>query len=331
MQPPFHGARMRAYGQRMGEIAVAHLRRARGRFDIEEMFRGISLEVIMATVFGVGANKTAETGQSVLQMIRSFNPIVASFTFLRSRFFPPWRKFQRLMGDVHRLLREQIEARKQNGPGEDICGLLVAARDDQGQPMDDQEIVEQLVTMVMAGHETTATALAWAVDEIWRQPKLLSRLRESLSPDPEKLATDKLLDAVCAETLRLRPLIPIVGRKLERPFELCGHELPAGVGVGALLAVAHRNEELYPEPDEFRPERFLDGRSFSPQEYFPWGGGARRCLGAAFALYEMKIVLGKLILSGELKLASEARGRFSVRPGTLGPKGGIKVVYTPAP
>jgi cytochrome P450 len=331
MQPPFHGARMRAYGQRMGEIAVAHLRRApKGRFNIESVFRNISLEVILATVFGVGAANIEATGKSVLDLIKAFGPLIASFEFFRSRFFPPWRRFQRLMAGVHGLLRDQIEARKKNGPGEDICGLLVAARDEQGQPMDDQEIVDQLVTMVMAGHETTATALAWAVDEVWRQPELVARLRETLSPDPDQLATNKLLDAVCAETLRLHPIIPIVGRNLERPFELGGHTLPPGVGVGACLAAAHQREDLYPEPEKFRPDRFLDGRNFSPQEYFPWGGGARRCLGAAFALYEMKIVLGKVILGGDLTLASPERARTSVRPATIGPRGGIKVSYQPS-
>jgi cytochrome P450 len=332
MQPPFHGARMRAYGQRMAEIAVARLGRApSGRFDIEELFRGISLEVILATVFGVGAAKIEETGGSVLSLIKSFGPLIASFAFLRNRFFPPWRRFKRRMAEVRGFLGEQIAARKQNGPGEDICGLLVSARDEDGQPMDDEEIIDQLVTLVMAGHETTATALAWAVDEVWRQPELLARLRDTLSPDPEKLATDKLLDAVCAETLRLRPLVPIVGRNLEQPFELGGHMLPAGVGVGACLLMAHRREDLYPDPDAFRPERFLDGRSFSPSEYFPWGGGARRCLGAAFALYEMKIVLGQLILGGELQLASPERARCGVRPATIGPKGGVKVTYAPGP
>jgi cytochrome P450 len=329
MQPPFHGARMRAYGQRMGELAEVHLRRApEGVFDIEQLFRGISLDVILATIFGVGASGMEETASSVLSLIKAFSPLVATFAFLRKGYFPPWRRFQRLMAEVHGLLREQIAARKQSGSSEDICGLLVAARDEDGQPMDDQEIVEQLVTMVMAGHETTATALAWAVDEVWRQPELLERLRGSLSPDPDRLVADKLLDAVCSETLRLHPLIPIVGRKLEREFELCGHQIPAGAGVGACLQVAHHREESFPEPSQFRPERFLDGRSYSPYEYFPWGGGARRCLGAAFAHYEMKIVLGKLILAGELALASPERARSSVRPATLGPKGGIKVTFT---
>jgi cytochrome P450 family 110 len=330
MQPPFHGARMRAYGQRMGEIAEQHLKRApAGRFDIEELFRSISLDVILSTVFGVGTDEIPQTGRSVLSLIKSFTPLIATFAFLRNRFFPPWRRFQRLMAEVHGLLRDQIAVRRRDGAGEDICGLLVAARDESGQPMDEQEIVEQLVTLLMAGHETTATALAWAVDEIWRQPRLLAQLRESLSPDPEKLAADKLLDAVCAETLRLHPIVPIIARKLEKPFELGGHTLPAGAGVGACLAMAHRREVLYPEPDQFRPERFLDGRTFSPQEYFPFGGGARRCLGAAFAFYEMKIVLGKLVLGGDLQLASPTRARTGVRPATVGPRGGISVSYAP--
>jgi cytochrome P450 len=321
---------MRAYGQRMAEIALAHLRRApRGRFDVEELFRGISLEVIMATVFGVGAGKTAETGRTVLSLIKAFGPLIASFDFLRRRWFPPWRRFTRLMGEVHGLLREQIAQRRQNGAGEDICSLLVAARDEDGQPMDEQEIVEQLVTLVMAGHETTATALAWAVDELWRRPELLARARESLSPDPEKMARDELLDAICAETLRLRPLVPIVARKLERPFELGGFTIPAGAGIGACLLLSHRDESLYPDPDAFRPERFLDGRTFSPNEYYPFGGGARRCLGAAFALYEMKIVLGTLLLGGKLELAG-ARPRIGVQPATVGPKGGVPVTFAPA-
>jgi cytochrome P450 len=327
MQPPFHGARMRSYGEKMAEIAEGNLKRApAGRFDIEEVFRRISLEVILATVFGV--TEIDKTRESVLAMIRSFSPLLTLFHFLQRRFFPPWRRFQRLMAEVRSLIGAEIDRRKQ-APGEDICSLLVAARDEEGNPMDDQEIIDQLVTMVMAGHETTATALAWAVDEVWRQPELLERLRQSLSPEPEKLAADKLLDAVCAETLRIRPLLPIVSRNLEKPFELGGYTIPAGVGVGACIALVHQREDLYPEPHVFKPERFLDGRNFTPHEYFPWGGGARRCLGAAFALYEMKIVLGRLILGGKLELASPARARYQARAATIGPKGGVQVVYTP--
>jgi cytochrome P450 len=336
MQSPFHGARMRAYGGAMAEIAVRHFAAApAGRFDVEQLFRGISLEAILRTVFGVnGQERVREARGAVLSAIAGFGPTLAIFSALRRSFFPPWRRFQRLLGEARDFLRGEIVARRAAPGGDDICGLLAAARDEDGQPMDDDEIVQQLFTMVVAGHETTATALAWAVDELWRDPPLLSRLREQLQPtggDPEKLAADKLLDAVCAETLRLRPLLPIVARNLERPFSLAGRELPAGVGVGACMVLAHRNPDLYPEPEAFRPERFLDGRNFSPAEYFPWGGGARRCLGAAFALYEMKIVLGTLVLRGRLELASPARARSAARAATIGPKGGIKVVYTSPP
>jgi cytochrome P450 len=326
MQPPFHGARMRTYAQRMGEIAAQRLAAApKGQFDCEELFRGISLQVILSTVFGV---EEPTLGERVLEFIKAFSPLVASFAFLRGRWFPHWRRFLRLQSDVQGMLRTLIDERKR-APGTDIASLLVAARDEEGQPLDDQEIVEQLVTLVIAGHETTATALAWAVDEVFRQPALVERLRDSLDGNPEQLASNKLLDAVCAETLRIHPLVPIVGRNLERPFELAGYTIPAGVGVGACPTLAHRREDLYPDAGTFKPERFLDGRNFSPHEYLPFGGGARRCVGAAFAFYEMKIVFGTLLLQGDLRLVSPVRAATGVRPATVGPRGGVKVRYTP--
>jgi cytochrome P450 family 110 len=334
MQPPFHHARMRAYGAAMVEITLRHFAAAPGgRFDVERLFRDISLEVILRTVFGIGEARVGPARAAVLGAIGGFSPVLALFSRLRHSFFPPWRRFVRLLAAVHEMLRSEIEARRAksngDGGGSDICALLVAARDEDGRAMEDQEIIEQLFTMVVAGHETTATALSWAVDELWRQPELLGRAREALRPtggEPEKLAAEPLLDAICAETLRLRPLIAIAGRRLERPFVLGGRELPAGVGVGACLLTAHRRPELYPEPDRFSPERFLNGKAFPPHEYLPWGGGARRCLGAAFAMYELKLVLGTLILNGTLELTGP-RARFGTRAATMGPKGGVKVVY----
>jgi cytochrome P450 len=268
----------------------------------------------------------------MLAAVRAFGALVAMFNFLHRDWFPPWKKFVHLRGKVHALLQSQVDERKAS-PGDDICSLLVAARDEDGQPMDDQEMVEQLFTMVLAGHETTAVSLAFAVDELWRRPELVDRLRQELEPtggDPEKLASHKLLDAVCAESLRIRPLLPLVSRRLTRPFELCGYTIPPGMGVAAGVMLTHFREDLYPEPLKFRPERFMNGKSFSPHEYFPWGGGARRCLGAAFAMYEMKIVLGKLVLAGKIDLRSPTRARFAARAATVGPRGGVKVVYTPA-
>ncbi|WAS95271.1 cytochrome P450 [Nannocystis punicea] len=333
MQPPFHGARMRAYGAAMRDSARVHLAavpRDR-RVPIEDVFRDISLDVIIRTIFGVSTGeRMAACARGVRDTIAAFGPLVATFRALQREFggFGPWARFRRHLTGVHDLLRQEIAARDPAHPGDDILSLLVAARDEAGAAMDEQEIVEQLFTMVIAGHETTATALAWAVDELLRQPELLARLREELRPldgDPDRVAQSPLLDAVCAETLRLHPLIPLVSRKLLRPFELGGHLLPAGTGLGACLLLAHLREERYPEALAFRPQRFLDGKHPTPHEYLPFGGGARRCLGAAFALHEMKIVLATLVLEFELELAA-APARTGVRAATIGPKGGVPVI-----
>ncbi|MDC0668331.1 cytochrome P450 [Nannocystis radixulma] len=333
MQPPFHGARMRAYGATMRDSSHAHLAaRPLGRpFPVEDVFRDISLDVIIRTIFGVATGeRIAACRRGVRESIAAFGPLLATFTSLQREFggWGPWARFRRLLTGVHDLLRQEIAARDPARPGDDILSLLVAARDESGAAMDEQEIVEQLFTMVIAGHETTATALAWAIDEMLRQPELLGQLREELRPigvDPDRLAQSPLLDAVCAETLRLHPLIPLVTRKLLRPFEVGGHALPEGVGLGACLLLAHLREERYPQATAFRPQRFLAGKQPSPHEYLPFGGGARRCLGAAFALHEMKIVLATVLLEFELELTT-APARTSVRAATIGPRGGVPVV-----
>lgn len=333
MQPPFHGARMRAYGAAMRDSSRAHLAATPvgRRFPIEDVFRDISLDVIIRTIFGVASGeRITACRRGVRDSIAAFGPLIATFSALQREFggFGPWARFRRLLGGVHELLRQEIAARDPARPGDDILSLLVAARDEAGAAMDEQEIVEQLFTMVVAGHETTATALAWTVDELLRQPEWLGRLREELRPigvDPDRLTQSPLLDAVCAETLRLHPLIPMVSRKLLRPFELGGYVLPAGTGLGGCLLLAHLREDRYPEPTAFRPQRFLDGKHPSPHEYLPFGGGARRCLGAAFALHEMKIVLATLVLEFEFELAG-APARTGVRAATIGPRGGVPVV-----
>ena len=337
MQPPFQAARIRAYGATMHRATLAHLETTPfdEPFPIEEVLRAISLEVIVRTVFGVqGSERIDLCRRGVLDALAAFSPLLAMFQFLRKDFrgFGPWSRFRRLLGGVHALLLQEIAARRGRAPGDDILSLLVAARDEDGTPLADDEIVEQLFTMVVAGHETTATALAWAVDEVYRDAALLERLHRelrALGGDPEGYARSALLDAVCAETLRLHPLAPMLARKLLRPLEICGRVIPAGIGVGACLLIAHRRPEAFPEPERFHPDRFV-GKTFSPQEYFPFGGGARRCLGAAFALYEMKIVLGTLLASSHLELASAHRARPGARAATVGPRGGVPVVRTRA-
>ncbi len=197
--------------------------------------------------------------------------------------------------------------------------------------MSDHELCDELKTLLLAGHETTAIALAWAFYWVHRQPEVYRCLREELKglggpPHPDDLAQRPYLSAVCDEALRLYPVVATTVRKLRLPFHLRGYELPAGVAVGAAIALAHLDPTLYPEPMRFRPERFLE-RNYTPYEYLPFGGGARRCVGAAFATYEMKIVLGSILAQHRLTLAKNKPLKPRPRTFTIGPEGGVNMIY----
>ena len=201
---------------------------------------------------------------------------------------------------VDQLIYEEIAERRAAGgleEREDILSLLMLARDEDGEALSDGELRDQLITLLVAGHETTATGLAWAFDALFRTPAAWERLRAS--PDDEEY-----LSAVVDETLRVRPVVPEVGRKLGVPLEMNGYTLPAGTGVFASVQLAHRREDLFPDPLAFRPERFV-GEKPPTYAWVPFGGGTRRCLGAAFAQFEMKRVLSR---------SSAARRGSSPRP-----------------
>lgn len=337
LQPPFHSTRIGAYGLTMREATLRHLETTPTdrSFPIEDVFREISIDVIIRTIFGIEATVgVTRCRDGVLGALAAFSPLLAMFGLLRRPFggVGPWAKFQRQLQAVHELLRAEIRARRDAPPGADVLSLLVAARDEDGQAMDEQEIVEQLFTMVVAGHETTATALAWAVNELLLQPELTEEVTAAAlatGGDPDALAKLPILDQVCSETLRLHPLAPMVSRKLLRPLEIAGCALPEGVGLGASLLLSHYREEVFPEPAAFRPARFAEGRSFSPYEYYPWGGGSKRCLGAALAYHELKVVLGTVLLHSRLELESPTRARAEPRQATVGPKGGVRVTRRP--
>ena len=193
--------------------------------------------------------------------------------------------------------------------------------------MDDREVFESMMTLVVAGHETTALALAWALWLLDRHPEVRARLGEELRgvDDAEKLAALPYLDAVCQETLRLRPIAPGIARVLNRPMTLGGYELPAGVGLNPSLIALHRRPELFDEPEAFRPQRFLE-RTFAPHEFMPFGGGHRRCLGAAFAMFEMKIVLGTILQSRALRLVDDGDVAMVPRNTVLGPARSLRFV-----
>jgi cytochrome P450 len=309
MLPSFHGARMARYGELMAEITEAELDRwpLRKPFALRPRTQAITLEIILRVVFGVREADRLEALRSALVALLAQSTSPATMLpWLRRDLGPvsPWRRFLRLRTRVDGLIYEEI-ARRREDPAlaerDDILSLLLQARDEDGAAMTDGELRDELVTLLVAGHETTATGLAWAFERLLRHPEALARLTAEAHEDDG----DAYAEAVVQETLRLRPPLPAVGRMLTQPAQIAGRSLPAGVRLAPSIYLVHRREDLYPEPAAFRPERFLD----SPPETYGWlpfGGGVRRCLGASFATFEMEIVLRTILARARLE-ADDAR------------------------
>lgn len=333
LAPPFHGDRMRVYGEAIGAATLRWLRRwpPGSRAPALTMTQGITLDVILEVLFGVRDPARVEAlHHDILAVIEAFNPFAATFKFLQREFggFGPWARFQRRIRGLHAAMRGLVEEKRAR-PGDDILSLLLAVRDEDGDGLSEGEIFEQMLTFIVAGHETTATSLAWALYHLHRHPAELGRLREDLAglgdaPAPDAVARVPRLEAVCQESLRLTLPVPLVQRWLARDLELAGYTIPAGLAVAVCPYLAHRDPEVFPDPLAFRPDRFL-GRSFTPFEFMPFGGGARRCLGAAFAMYEMKIVLATLVTAARFRLDDPGPVRNVFRIATFGPETGIRM------
>jgi cytochrome P450 family 110 len=332
LMPPFQGERMRAYADVIAGATGRWLERQPIGFShpVLPMAQGITLDVIVEAVFGErDPARTAALHDQILAIVAAFNPLVATFRFLQKDFggMGPWARLQRAATALRSSVSELAD-KKRALPGEDVLSLLLAARDEGGQGIDEQSLYEQLLTFVIAGHETTATSLAWALYEVHRHPevhqKLISELKTLETENPKQLADAPYLNAVIAETLRRHPPLPIVPRRLTRPFQLQGFELPAGQTIGVAMYMAHHDPATYPDPHVFRPERFLDARP-SPFLYLPFGGGARRCIGAAFASYELKLALGTLLQKSAFRLNEPNLVRSVFRVGTYGPETGIRM------
>jgi len=327
--PPFHGARMRGYAALMQQIArdEAASWRPGAPFAMQSATQAISLRVILQAVLGARAGDEAARAERMLvDLIAALRPSLLFFPALQGGWWPPWRRLARRRRAVEAWVFGEIAARRQSAQ-QDILTLLVQARYDDGRAMDEREVLEAMMTLVVAGHETTAIALAWALWLVYRHPDVRARLEEELRgvDDPEQLASRPYLEAVCLETLRLRPIAASVLRVLNRPMTLGGYELPAGVAVSPSMLALHQRPELYPEPDAFEPQRFL-GRAFAPHEFMPFGGGHRRCLGAAFALFEMKIVLGTILQTCRLRLVDDGPVGLVPRNTVLGPTRPLRFV-----
>jgi cytochrome P450 len=303
--PPFHGERMLRYADIIKDIARAEIERwPRGEpVRLGPRMQALTLEVIMRAIFGVHDAERLTQLRAALRRVleEGVKPHrMAAMLVIGPDRLPQSRIYRSLIDPVEAILYEEI-ARRRTEPDleqrDDILSLLVQARDDEGQPMTDKELRDQLMTLLVAGHETTASALAWAVERLVRHPEMLGRLRE------EALAGgDEYADAVCKETLRIRPVIYLVARRLTEPAEIGGFELPAGVTAVPCVYLVHRRPDVYPEPERFRPERFLE-QPAGTYTWIPFGGGVRRCIGGSFAVLEMKTVLTALAEQVELRAA----------------------------
>jgi cytochrome P450 len=339
MMPPFHGERMHAYAPAM---------QARADYTIDRWQPGnvilfhrcmqrLTLDIIMSTIFGFDEDGEHETLRDRLQtlVLAAANPLWLLPPFrLNLGRLTPWAKLVRTRNEVATLLYAEFARRRAAGCEDrsDILSMLLSARYEDGRPMSDEELRDEMLTLLLAGHETTATALAWTLYHVLQHSEVLERIRVELD---EVVGTDTLradhlprlefLDAVIKESLRLNPVLDDVGRLVKEPIEIGGWRLPAGVIASAQIYLCQHRPDVWLNPYRFDPDRFCH-RRVSPYEFFPFGGGSRRCIGMAFALYEMKIVLARVFSRAQLRLAPGYSGYAVRRAVTLAPSRGLPVV-----
>jgi cytochrome P450 family 135 len=335
MLPPFHGERMRRYGDLIAGVAERRIAPwpVDTPFPVAPTMRAIALEVIMRAVFGV--EEPERLARLEVALGRLLGSITKPYRVLALLLLEPngptvaaWRRHAPTMKAVDGLLLDEIGGRR-NDPAlserEDILSLLLQTRDEDGRPMGDDQLRDELMTLLVAGHETTAAALAWALERLARHPASFERLRAEAVEDGDDYA-----DAVAKETLRVRTVIAFAIRHLARPLRVGGRDLPAGVRVATCAHLVHRRPDLYPEPEAFRPERFLD-RPATTYGWIPFGGGTRRCLGGAFALFEMKTVLRSVARAGLIRPAELEDEEVARRGLALVPAKGGRILWLPTP
>jgi cytochrome P450 len=333
MLPSFHGRQLNAQLQTMGLCADEEI----DRWPIGKPFRllpamqAITLNVMLRAVFGYESgpqrDKLAARVRSMIDPLARPRGMIALRAVLRGRDnTPAAQSFQMRKRAVDELLYAEIARRRGDpalGERDDVFSTLLLARDPSGQRLSDREVRDELVTLLLAGHETTATALAWTLDLLLHDRRVMQRARER---DPS------YLDAVIKESLRVRTVIPGVGRLVrERPFALGPFEVPPGMEINPSIRTIHRRADLYPQPRRFRPERFLGPSAPDTYSWLPFGGGTRRCLGASFALTEMRVVLDRILERTRLVPADRRRARIQFRLITLGPRGGVRAIQQSAP
>ncbi|MBL1198761.1 MAG: cytochrome P450 [Nostoc sp. GBBB01] len=345
LAPPFHGERMRAYGEDIRQITqqVSHQWQMNKPLKIRNSMQEITLRVILRVVFGLEEGERFEELRRSLSDLLDFmtSPLMSSaffFNFMQKDFgaWSPWgwilQQRQKIDELIYTLLQERRAQPQQNR--QDILSLMMAARYDDGQGMSDKELHDELMTLLVAGHETTASALTWAFYWIDYLPEVRDKLLQELTTvaantDLSTIAKLPYLTAVCQETLRIYPIaMNAFFRIVKNPIEIMGYKLPKGTLIIPSIYLAHHREQVYPQPKQFKPERFLE-RQYSPYEYLPFGGGNRRCIGMAFAMYEMKIVLATILSEFQLSLVNKRPVRPVRRGLTTAAPAGMRMIPSP--
>jgi cytochrome P450 family 110 len=342
IMPPFHGERMRTYAELIENITIKTINKQPKNkpFNIRNVSQEITLGVMMEAVFGIYEGERPEKLKQLLCEIIEQSSSRLSVTFL---YFPQlkemfgiseiWKQKMKKLEEADQIIYQEIQERRENfDPSRtDILTLLMDARDEEGQAMTDEELRDELMTLLVAGHETTATAISWAFYWIHKLPevreKLLAEL-DSLGENPDSSTIFKLpyLTAICNETLRIYPVGMLTfPRKVKTPISVCGHQLEPGTVIMGSIYLTHQREDIYPQPEKFNPERFLE-KQFSPYEFLPFGGGARRCIGLAFAQMEMKLILATVMKTWSMQLIDTQEIKPQRRGLVTGPNAPINLV-----
>jgi cytochrome P450 family 135 len=325
MLPPFHRDAVARQAELMADIAATNIASwPVGRpFAVAPKMSEITLEVILRTVIGASDPARLAALRDIMPRLLSIGQwaslAIARPELQRRR---PWRALSRRIEEADRLLYAEMAERRadpQLAERTDVLAMLVRATDEDGRAMSDRELRDQLMTLLVAGHDTTATALSWALERLTRHPAILDKAVQAADA-----GDDDYLDAVAKETLRIRPVVFDVGRVLKEPVELAGYQLPAGVMVVPAIGLVHSDSEVYPDADRFDPDRML-GATLSPTTWFPFGGGNRRCLGATFAMVELRVVLREILRRVELETTSAPAERQKVKHVIMVPHKGASV------
>jgi cytochrome P450 family 135 len=331
MLPPFHGRRLAAHEEAMRAAADRSIDAwPVGRdFALLPHMYVLTLDVIATAVFGIEEDERREELKRRIRTFletagRPWRVILLLLTRGRARDEKAARQFEQRRRAMDELIAEEIERRRAAPDLEerdDALSLLLLARDEDGNGLTDAEVRDELVTLLVAGHETTAAGLAWTLDLVHRNPAVLERARAAVAD-----GDSAYLDAVVKESLRIRPVVPGVGRTVrEEPFEVGGYSIPVGVDINPSIRTMHQSADLYPAPREFRPERFLGDDAPDTYTWIPFGGGTRRCLGASFALLEMRTVLARVLARAELEPVGRGQERVTRRGVTMVPRHGARM------